>query len=182
MYSIEWNGGTWMMNWKLLEAWLNLRYYPGMSGGTEKNTENLSQDSRSPRRYLNPGPHEYEAVLLTTLPQRSVLHSSELIFKEVELGTRPEMWFCNGHCYAYTHLSTQGSTPLLCIIWWIRFLSDTLYKGECTENKSRKCVTNSWCAVKPILRRKLKNISTLSLWTLQRRNVILITVLCALFH
>jgi hypothetical protein len=38
------------------------RHYPG---GTEENNENLSQDSRSPGRDLNPGPHEYEVVVLS---------------------------------------------------------------------------------------------------------------------
>jgi hypothetical protein len=37
-----------------------------------KNTKNLNQESLSPGRYLNPGPHEYEARLLKTKPRRSV--------------------------------------------------------------------------------------------------------------
>jgi hypothetical protein len=37
-----------------------------------KTTINLSQDSRSPGRYFNPGPPEYEAGLLTTRPLCSV--------------------------------------------------------------------------------------------------------------
>jgi hypothetical protein len=36
-------------------------------------TQNLSRDIRSPCRDLNPGPAEYEAGLLTSLPRRSVL-------------------------------------------------------------------------------------------------------------
>jgi hypothetical protein len=46
---------------------LILSYY--LPGGTEKNYENLRQDSRSPGRDLNPWPSEYEAGLLTTRPR-----------------------------------------------------------------------------------------------------------------
>jgi hypothetical protein len=45
----------------------------------------FSQDSRSPRRDLNPGPPEYEAGMLTTRPQRSVQGTNEE--GEVALGT-----------------------------------------------------------------------------------------------
>lgn len=40
--------------------------------GIKKNTENLSQDSRSLRRDLKPGHPEYERGVLTTRPKRSV--------------------------------------------------------------------------------------------------------------
>jgi hypothetical protein len=40
--------------------------------GTEENDENLSQDSQSPGRDLNPGPPEYEAEVLTTRSRSSV--------------------------------------------------------------------------------------------------------------
>jgi hypothetical protein len=43
-----------------------------LPGGAEENHENFSQDSWSPGRDLNPGPPEYEAGMLTTLPRRSV--------------------------------------------------------------------------------------------------------------
>jgi hypothetical protein len=36
------------------------------TGRTEKNTKNLSQDSRFPGRDLNPVPPEYEAAVLIT--------------------------------------------------------------------------------------------------------------------
>jgi hypothetical protein len=36
-----------------------------------KTTETLSQDRRSLGQYLNPGPPEYEAGVLTTRPRRS---------------------------------------------------------------------------------------------------------------
>jgi hypothetical protein len=39
---------------------------------TEENHEHLSQDSRFPGRYLNPGPREYEAEVLTIPVQRFV--------------------------------------------------------------------------------------------------------------
>jgi hypothetical protein len=39
------------------------RYMPGQN---EENTKNLSQDSRSSGRDLNPGPPKYEAGVLTT--------------------------------------------------------------------------------------------------------------------
>jgi hypothetical protein len=43
-----------------------------MPGRTEENHENLSQDSLSPGRDLNPEPPEYETGVLTTQPRRSV--------------------------------------------------------------------------------------------------------------
>jgi hypothetical protein len=51
---------------------LILRYYPGIHlQGLRETTKNLSQDSRSPDRDINPGPPEYEGVL-TIRSQRSV--------------------------------------------------------------------------------------------------------------
>jgi hypothetical protein len=48
-------------------------YYPGIRlEGLEKTAKDLSQDSRSPRRDLNPEPSEYEAEVLTTRPRRLV--------------------------------------------------------------------------------------------------------------
>jgi hypothetical protein len=59
-----------MMNGKDLEGsgrGLILRNNPSMSPkGLRKTTKNPSQGSRSPGRYLNPGPPKYEAGLLTT--------------------------------------------------------------------------------------------------------------------
>jgi hypothetical protein len=50
--------------------------YPGNRvEGTTKTTKNLSQDSRSPARDLNPGPPEYEARVSPTRPRRSVYFS-----------------------------------------------------------------------------------------------------------
>jgi hypothetical protein len=44
-----------------------------LRGGTEQNREKkLNQDSLSLGRYLNPGPPEYGAGMLTTRQQRSV--------------------------------------------------------------------------------------------------------------
>jgi hypothetical protein len=55
-----------MMNWKGFEwkrSWPNLRYYSGIClQGLSKTTKNLSQDSCSPGRDLNPGPPEYEVA------------------------------------------------------------------------------------------------------------------------
>jgi hypothetical protein len=45
--------------------------------GLRKTTKNLSQDSRSPGRDLNPGPPEYEAGVLTTRPRRLVVHMKD---------------------------------------------------------------------------------------------------------
>jgi hypothetical protein len=54
-----------MMNWKGFgskRSWPNLRYYPSLCrDGLRKITKNLTQDSRSPCRYLNPGPPKYVA-------------------------------------------------------------------------------------------------------------------------
>jgi hypothetical protein len=48
-------------------SWFNLKVLSQyLDGRTEENYENLSQDSQSPGRYLNPGPSEYEAGVLTT--------------------------------------------------------------------------------------------------------------------
>jgi hypothetical protein len=48
-----------MENWK--RSWPNLRYYPGIClDGLSKTTRNLSQDSRSAFRDLNPEPPEQE--------------------------------------------------------------------------------------------------------------------------
>jgi hypothetical protein len=41
--------------------------------GLWKTTKNLSQNSRCPGRYLNPGPTEYEAGVPATGPRRSVM-------------------------------------------------------------------------------------------------------------
>jgi hypothetical protein len=46
------------------------RHLPGRT----EDHENLSQDSRSPGLYLNPGPPEYEAGGLTTRPRLSVAY------------------------------------------------------------------------------------------------------------
>jgi hypothetical protein len=56
------------MNWKgcgRKRSWPNLRYYPGICLGLRKTTKNLSQDSRTPGRDLNPGPPKYEARVQT---------------------------------------------------------------------------------------------------------------------
>jgi hypothetical protein len=58
-----------MMNCKgcgRTRSWPNLRYYPDIFLGTEENYENLSPDSRSPGRDMNPGSPKYEAEVLTT--------------------------------------------------------------------------------------------------------------------
>jgi hypothetical protein len=64
------------MNWEgcgRKRSWTNSRYYPGIClEGLRKTMKNLSQDSRSPGRDLNPGPLEYEAGVVTTRPRRSV--------------------------------------------------------------------------------------------------------------
>jgi hypothetical protein len=61
-----------MMNWKGFgrkRSWPDFKVLSQQSpGGTEKNYENLSQDSRSPSRDLNPRPLKHEAKVLTTGP------------------------------------------------------------------------------------------------------------------
>jgi hypothetical protein len=65
-----------MTNWKgfgVKRSWPNFNVLSRHSpGGTEKTTKNLSQDSWSLGRDLNPGPPEYGAGVLTTRPRRSV--------------------------------------------------------------------------------------------------------------
>jgi hypothetical protein len=43
-----------------------------LPGGLRKTTKDLSQDSRSPDRDLNPGHSEHEAGVLTTQPRLSI--------------------------------------------------------------------------------------------------------------
>jgi hypothetical protein len=68
------------MNWKgcgRKRSWPNKRHYPGIFlEGLRKSTKNLSWDSRSPGRDLNPGPPEYKAGVLTTRKRRSVIFLS----------------------------------------------------------------------------------------------------------
>jgi hypothetical protein len=53
----------------------NFRYYPGVRlDGLRKPRKYFSQDKRSPVRDLNPGPPEYEVVVLTTRRSVTVLH------------------------------------------------------------------------------------------------------------
>jgi hypothetical protein len=48
-------------------SWFNLKVTSQyLAGKTEEKHENLNQDSQSLGRYLNPGPREYEAGVLTT--------------------------------------------------------------------------------------------------------------------
>jgi hypothetical protein len=60
------------MNWKgygRKRSWPNLRLFPIIClGELSKTTKNLNQNRQSPDRDLNPGPPEYEAVVLTTRP------------------------------------------------------------------------------------------------------------------
>jgi hypothetical protein len=62
-----------MLNWKEVirkRSWPNFKILSWQSpGGLRKNTENVSQDSRSAGRDLNQGPPEYEAGMLTTQPR-----------------------------------------------------------------------------------------------------------------
>jgi hypothetical protein len=58
-----------MTNWKAFEKWWwpNFKVlFWNLPGGTQENSKNLSQDSRSPGQDLNPGPPEYGAGVLTT--------------------------------------------------------------------------------------------------------------------
>jgi hypothetical protein len=62
------------------EWWGRKRLWPtfkvlsyNLHGGTEENHENVSQDNRSPGQDLNPGSPEYEAGVIATRPQRSVI-------------------------------------------------------------------------------------------------------------
>jgi hypothetical protein len=62
-----------MMNWKGSVCGLILRYYPSIHlDGLRKTAKILSQVNRSPGRYLNLGPPEYEAGVLSTRPRRLV--------------------------------------------------------------------------------------------------------------
>jgi hypothetical protein len=65
------------------------------SGGTEQTTKNLSLDSWSSGRDLNPGPRECEAGVLTTRPRRSVKFDDTVQFSLNSDKTKPfytNMW------------------------------------------------------------------------------------------
>jgi hypothetical protein len=60
-------GWKWFGSKKLQPNFKGLPW--NLPGGTKENHENLSQDSQSLGRDLNPGPPEYEADVLTDWPQ-----------------------------------------------------------------------------------------------------------------
>jgi hypothetical protein len=68
------------MNWKGFgrkRTWRNSWYYPDIClEGLRETKKNLSRDSRSPARDLNPGPVEYEAGVLPTPLRRPVTVSN----------------------------------------------------------------------------------------------------------
>jgi hypothetical protein len=62
-------------------SWPNFKILSRHSpGGTEENTKNIIQDSRSPDRDLNPGPLENEVGGLTTQPRRSLSCHAKKIY------------------------------------------------------------------------------------------------------
>jgi hypothetical protein len=62
------------VNYELERVWKEaVAAYPGIRlEYLRETTVNLSQDSRSSGRDLNPGPPEYVAGVLTALPRRSI--------------------------------------------------------------------------------------------------------------
>jgi hypothetical protein len=78
LYSVEWRGVNWMLNWKgcgRKRLWPNFKVLSqNLRGGTEKNHE-TPYNSRSPGWDLNPGPPEYESGVLTTRPRQLVKQS-----------------------------------------------------------------------------------------------------------
>jgi hypothetical protein len=68
---------------------LILRYCPAIClVGLRKTTINLSKDSRSPDRYLNPRPLVYQAGVLTTRPRHLVCRYEEKYSHETSVSTR----------------------------------------------------------------------------------------------
>jgi hypothetical protein len=60
-------------------SWPHLRYYVDIRlKGLRKNTKNLTVTGRR-GQYLNPGPPEYEARVLTTGPRRSVATNRPIV-------------------------------------------------------------------------------------------------------
>jgi hypothetical protein len=58
----------------------SLRYYYGICReGLRKTTKNLSQDSRSPKRYSNTGLRECETGVSTSRPRRWILKAKFII-------------------------------------------------------------------------------------------------------
>jgi hypothetical protein len=56
-------------------------YYPSMClEGLKKTTKAFSEDTRSPGRYLNQGPSEYEVGVLISQPRCSVKISIKIPF------------------------------------------------------------------------------------------------------
>jgi hypothetical protein len=58
-----------MRSWPNLEA-----IFRHSLGGTEESHEKVTQDSRSPVRYMTSGSPEYKVAEKTTQPRRSVFH------------------------------------------------------------------------------------------------------------
>jgi hypothetical protein len=85
------------MNWKgcgRKRSWPSLNYYLGIRlERPRKTTKAHSQNSRSSDRNLNPGLTDYEARVLTTRPQRSIPHLSNIAKK---------------HCYEATIKSSTS--------------------------------------------------------------------------
>jgi hypothetical protein len=69
LYNVEWKGGKWMLScngYGRKQSSLNFNVLSqNLSGKTEENYKNLSQNSQYTGRDLNPGPPEYEAGVLT---------------------------------------------------------------------------------------------------------------------
>jgi hypothetical protein len=102
-------------------SWPNLRYYPGICmEGLRKTTKPLSRDSRSPGRDLNPGPPEYEGVLITR-PRRSVW--SYRLQSKYEIESMSP--FCDDH------LKYKETAEILCNNSWYRILLSSRFLPSC---------------------------------------------------
>jgi hypothetical protein len=75
--TVQWNCDKRIVNWKGFGMKWSLYNFKVLSrispGGTDVNTKNLIQDSRSAGQNLNLGPPEYKAGVLATRPRRSVV-------------------------------------------------------------------------------------------------------------
>jgi hypothetical protein len=77
-----------VINWKgsgEKAAWPNLRYDPSNCLEGLREATKTCHGSRYPCRYLNPGPLEFEAGVLTTQRRRSIREQRKALFKSWEI-------------------------------------------------------------------------------------------------
>jgi hypothetical protein len=128
-----------MINWKGFGTKRPWRYLPG---GIEENHENISQDSRSLGRDLNPRPQEYSAGVLTTGQRHSVMSGNNVQNKITR--DNKDLEKIALFIYLFTQLSSLHKIPctpntgLNCIIG-----TSVIYIiGWATKDRAGRCNKN----------------------------------------